>query len=346
MTFRLTFAFGVLVFISHAYAVDPNADFQTRCNAPDVVRCFTFDDANATNSHINPPYPYGNTPKQGAQVTDMQASGTGSLRFTVPSNSGSDSSGSFELNFSDNYSVQFGENQEFYVQWRQRFSPGFLDTKFEGGGGWKQAIIGEGDRPGEKSTSCTQLEIVTQNTLQRGFPQEYHSCGGKDGKYEPFEFRVGAYDNMLQNGDIQGCLHSLLEDDAPKDQYIPPCFGYKPNQWMTFQVRIKIGTWYQNDKNYHKDSIVQVWAAEEGQPSKMVINQSGYDIANTNSTKAKYGKVWLLPYNTGKSKTQVHNTFYVWYDELIISKIKIADPKSTFSDIAPPKIPANLKVKP
>jgi hypothetical protein len=52
------------------------------------------------------------------------------------------------LDFADDFSVQFGEKEEFYVQWRQRFSPEFLSTKFVGGEGWKQVIIGEGSRAG------------------------------------------------------------------------------------------------------------------------------------------------------------------------------------------------------
>ena len=41
----------------------------------------------------------------------------------------------------------------------------------------------------------------------------------------------------------------------------------------------------------------------------------------------RYGKIWLLPYNTGKDPAQVHPTAYTWYDELIISRNKIADPQ-------------------
>jgi hypothetical protein len=41
---------------------------------------------------------------------------------------------------------------------------------------------------------------------------------------------------------------------------------------------------------------------------------------------AKYGKIWLLPYNTGKDPRQAHPTAYTWYDELIISKRRIPDP--------------------
>jgi hypothetical protein len=39
----------------------------------------------------------------------------------------------------------------------------------------------------------------------------------------------------------------------------------------------------------------------------------------------KFGKVWLLPYHTGKSAAQVHPTGFMWYDELIISTAQIAD---------------------
>jgi hypothetical protein len=40
----------------------------------------------------------------------------------------------------------------------------------------------------------------------------------------------------------------------------------------------------------------------------------------------KFGKIWLLPYHTNKSPAQVHPTAFTWYDELIISRTKIADP--------------------
>jgi hypothetical protein len=80
-------------------------------------------------------------------VSDVKASGAGSLRFEIPSNSPADTSGSMWLNFMDYQSVQFGEGQEFFVQWRQRLTQDML-RDFLGGGGWKQVIIGEGDQVG------------------------------------------------------------------------------------------------------------------------------------------------------------------------------------------------------
>ncbi len=118
-------------------------DFAARCRTPGVIRCFGFDSQAEVDPHVMPPG--GQREKRGIVVTDRKASGAGALRFEVPPFSGSDTSGSFWLNFADDLSAQFGEGEEFYIQWRQRFSPEFLETYFEEGGGWKQIIVGEGD---------------------------------------------------------------------------------------------------------------------------------------------------------------------------------------------------------
>ncbi len=280
-------------------------DFQTRCQSPGVVRCFGFDTSEATDPYVFPPW--GQKQKRGKVAQDHKASGKGSLRFEIPPNSHADTSGHFRANFSEDLSVQFGEGQEFYIQWRQRFSHEFLETHYAGAGGWKMLIVGEGDRPGHTANSCTQLEIVVDNSYHGGWPSIYHSCGGKDGRYDP----VG------RGG------------------------GFYPNEWMTFQLHVKIGTWYKNDRNYHRDSGIQLWVAREGRESDLVIDLNpdpailfglpipgtgnGYDLAN-NNPHAKYGKVWLLPYNTGKDPTVTNPVAFTWYDELIISREKIPDP--------------------
>jgi hypothetical protein len=269
--------------------------FALRCASPAVVRCVSFD----TPDQIPEYRGRGTTgivrAGPSALVPDLDctvAVDGCSLRFTIPSHSGAGSSGSWFADFSDDLSVRFGEGEEFYVQWRQRFSRSFLDTRFEGAG-WKQAIIGEGDRAGKVVYSCTQLELVVQNTYQRGYPQMYHSCGGKDGHYEP------------------------LADQSAID--------YEPDQWMTFQVRAKIGTWYKNDRKYRRDSTVELWVGREGEASYRGVMAKDYDIAN-NTPDAKYGKVWLLPYHTGKDAKQDHPVGYTWYDELIVSRAPIPDP--------------------
>jgi hypothetical protein len=293
-------------------------DFDTRKSAPGVFRYFDFDSQAEADPHIRPPW--NQTVKRAKIVTDVRASGLGSLRFEVPSNSPSDSSGSFWLNFADDLSVQFGEGDEFFVQWRQRFSPEFLNAY--GGQGWKQAIIGEGDRPGEAVSSCTQLEIVMNCDPRFMGPTMYHSCGGKDGRYEGLDI----WDDSLGNFVVQNAVDCLYPGFAS-----PPCVKYKSNQWITYQVQIKIGTWYKNDGRYRKDSTIRMWMAEEGKPAVLLIDRSpesgtGYDIANNDAANALYGKIWFLPYNTNKDSSISHPTAYTWYDELILSRQRIPDP--------------------
>lgn len=322
-----------------AAAVAPGATFSERCAQPGVVRCFGFDAASdfnigaggttsgayGHNHGIFPPsgtYDYS----QATQDTSVKASGNSSLRFTVPPNSGSDSSGSFFTNFSTNLSVQFGENSEFFVQWRQRFSSDFLATRFAGGGGWKQIIIGSGDQPGGKwYNSCTALETVLVNGYYRGFAQMYNSCTGSasHGPYDGFQERFGAYDFKLQNARPSPyCLYS-----QKNSSFFSPtgnCLGYAANEWMTFQVRIKTGPRVGDE---FTNSYVTLWIAREGLPSEPAIIWGPYNLsAGSAAEKQKFGKLWLTPYNTGKDASVTNPIAYTWYDELVISRSRIADP--------------------
>jgi hypothetical protein len=298
---------------------DSDTDYKTRCSAPGVIRCFGFDSEGEVKPHLDPAW---DGVYRAVFDPTTKASGTGSLKFTIPTRSPANSSGDFWLDFADDLSVQFGAGEEFYVQWRQRFSPELLETTYKGGNGWKQMVIGEGDRPGHKAYACTDIQIVVENTYQVGAPRMYHSCGKKDGQYEPFQvFSQQQQAWLIQNA--VGCTNYKVTS--------PPCFKYVANRWMTFQVHVKIGTWYQNDKKYRHDSTIQLWVADEGKPSKLVIDMNsgrgtGYDLVNVEPA-AKYGKIWLMLYNTNKDETQDHPTAYTWYDELILSKTRIPDPK-------------------
>jgi hypothetical protein len=297
-----------------------DADFKARCATLGVVRCFGFDSPDEVLPHLDPAW---DGVYRAHVVTDIKASGGGSLRFAIPPFSPANTSGEFWLEFADDLSVQFGAGEEFYVQWRQRFSPELLNTIYKDGNGWKQLIIGEGSRPGHIAYSCTDIHLVVEDTGQHGMPRMYHSCGYKDGEYQGLEVFDPTRQTMLLQNAV-GCPYS--------DIRFPPCAGYKANQWMTFQVHVGVGTWYRNDKNYHRDSTIQLWVAEEGKPSRLVIDMNpkrgtGYDLANPDPAHVKYGKVWLLPYHTNKEKSQNHPTAYTWYDDLIISRNKIPDPK-------------------
>jgi hypothetical protein len=313
------------------------ADFQTRCSQPGVVKCVGFDEpidfnigaggtagAYGQNSGLLAPWATSDYTRA-TRDTAIKATGSSSLKFTIPSNSSADSSGSYFTNFSKDLSVQFGANSEFFIQWRQRFSPEFVSAEYAGGGGWKQIIIGSGDQTGQSFSSCTALETVVQNTYHRGFPRMYNSCTGSasHGPYNTFEEPFGAFDFKEQNGrPAPYCLYS-----QGNTSYFPPignCVGYAANEWMTFQVRIKTGPRVGDE---FVNSYVTLWIAREGRPSELVIDWGPYNLsAGSAAEDQKYGKVWLLPYNTGKDPSVSYPIAYTWYDDLIISRIQILDP--------------------
>jgi hypothetical protein len=294
--------------------------FTARCQQPGVIKCVGFDSASdimggyGSNSGI---FSGATTP---ALDTSVKASGASSLKFTIPPFSGADTSGSYFTNFSSDLSVQFGENQEFYVQWRQRFSPEFISTNYiAGGGGIKQAILTTGDTPSKLWGSCEAIGVVAQTYYYypKRFTILYNSCTGSThhGPYDTF-FEPVPNDFKLQNAmSAPFCLYTNPG---------PGCFGWFPDEWMTFQIRIKTGPRV-NDE--FVNSFVSLWIAREGQASVLAINWGPYYLtAGPLAEDQKYGKVFLLPYQTEKNPTQNHPTAYTWYDELIISKMPIADP--------------------
>jgi hypothetical protein len=252
------------------------------------------------------------------------------LRFNIPSQSEDAAGGSWRINFSDSpFSVQFGANEEFFVQWRQRFNANFLNTFFTNGNGWKQVIIAEGDVVGREAHACVETELVVQNTWQRGLPQMYHSCSVFEGFEEWFN---GDY--KLQNAiPSPYCLYSNNEEGGPGNTTTqPPCFGYVPDEWLTFQIRVKLGprgTAFSSLEGRNvtgfTNTIVQMWAARNGQPSVLIHDWSG--VVLRESAGVEYGKIWLLPFHTNKSSSQVHPLGQTWYDELIVSSEPIAPPK-------------------
>lgn len=300
-------------------------DFNKRCMQPGVFRCVGFDKFSDIKGRQGQPSGIMIGASEPMLDASVKASGASSLKFTIPSKSGADTSGTYFTNFSDDLSVQFGENQEFFVQWRQRFSREFLLTRYKGGGGWKSIIVGTGDQAKKRYYSCTALEVVVNNFYQTGFPVLYNSCTGSasHGPYDGFYERLGGADFKLQNRrPAPYCLYSQKGSSR-----FPPngnCFGYFPDEWMTFQLRIKTGP---RVKDEFANSYVSLWMARENQSSELVIDWGPYNLTAGNPADSQqFGKVWLLPYHTGKDPSEEHPVAYTWYDELIISRSRIADP--------------------
>jgi hypothetical protein len=311
-----------------------SSDFDVRKSAPGVVRWFDFDTPPPVWSGA--PINYGVTP--GNQTTptldtSIKASGAGSLRFDIPSAGTSNASGTFFANFSSDLSKRYGENSEFFLQWRQRFSATMVNYTFLASGGGQQAGIKQmgldaGDYVAPSLpygvrtySTCEAIDVLVQTYYQQRFPISYNSCTGSPshGPYAGFYSNEPGGDFGLQNA--AGCMYS----DYSK------CFRWVADEWLTFEVRIKTGARVNGE---FQNSEYQLWAARDGKAPQLLIDWhpgvNGYfpltaRDGNTNDDQS-FGKVWLLPYMTGKDQVTPHPLAQTWYDELIIAEKPIAFP--------------------
>lgn len=425
----------------HKYA---DSGFPARSTASGVVRAFGFE-TSAEFNHFDQAgggnfYNYGITPINTTtdyslvtQGTDFAADGVDSLKFTIPGTISQDV-GSWYANYSANLATTFGASSDFYMQWRQRFSPEFLTNNWSGGEGFKQLINSLGDpNTSTFSSSCQTIEIPVQNQNNRNLPESYNACPGTGSTSHP---ATVPFETQLPGGDIQfqnfrpdpGCLYSQYHIDTggpPFPHLFPPlgnCFGYSPNEWMTFQIGVHVGprgtqpalgqtgstnltyssgllsghsilsgtisglaanksdcslptlpsceivywpgsgtalahttsnatatagsnivvcylttdgasntTSKTNVANYVGNdefggSYYDMWMARENQPAEWTLHFGPFAIsADTPAANQTFGKIWLLPYDTGRSAVG-YPVAYTWYDDLIISTKRIPDP--------------------
>jgi hypothetical protein len=331
--------------------------FAQKCAQPDVINCFGFDDDAALR--FNWPkgtvcdnafagkqwYDFsasrsglGNTAatvQNGRCVypiidTTVKKSGAGALKFTVPSNSGANSSGYFSEPFRRNSNGTFpyiSPNSSLgavmWGQWRQMFDDAFLSTRYVclGGncGGQKQ-IIWYGNPPNGASSS--QLEVTHNNGWQRKVPTMYGQAG-----YDDYGVQ-----------DVRGCKWLQLDPRGTNDSALytePPCIRYKPNTWMEFTVRIEV-----RGAPNAPESRVQMWV--DGQ---LAVDNPKAKINWGRGDGDGIGQFLISPYHTRKDPNQVHPVAHTWVDDLIISTQPISMGRSSTTVTRLPNAPSNAQLK-
>jgi len=302
--------------------------FTTKCAQPGVLSCFGFDDQKelkygySTNQPacVNDPFiqpRYNISYVRGSEEGNTSAmeqngkciyplvdttkphSGTGSLKFTIPSNSTDNTSGNFTLPFKGvgtTYAVTPG--QSFWFQFYQYFDSAFLTTPYAPGGGWKQVIL-YGNPPFGSNSSGIESTIV--NGYLRGVPQMYGQQGADD----------------YGTQDVRGCYYNF---NGLRTYTEPPCITYKANQWTEFTVQIDVGNISCYGGNPTRGNTrVRMWI-----DGSLAVDYL-YACMNLAGTDGEgYGSFILTPFQTGKDPSQITPTAYTWYDDVIISTQPIA----------------------
>jgi len=345
------------------------SDFATRCAAAGVVKCVGFDSntdlgvtgTSAYGANFGNLNTSGGTCPTGCPAIDttVAASGAGSLKFIQAALSNSGGAGQWFTNFSADLQTQYGSGQDFYVGFRWRANCDFVwsncptntlprNYEADGGGGWKMGLVSAGDPANGSCTqgntttcksSCTEMEVVPQNTFHRGIIQGYHRCPS-EGATINFEEQFNGTDFKYQNAIAGFCPRTEIIDTVPPN--FTHCFPFRADEWIYILIHITIGTW--NGSDGYPNSRVEFWAARDGQ-AKVKIQDYTLTLFNYSASESiKYGKVWLTPYNSGRTGTVSSAVGTIWYDELIITTVEPADPAATTAT-SPPASPSGFKLK-
>ena len=246
-----------------------------------------------------------------------------SLKFTIPSQSSSGASGQWTMRFAPDNSVQFDEGETFGFMWDQKFDRVFIEYPYLNGAGWKQVIIGEADgatcsssNTSTCASSCTDLEIVVQNTFLREFPQIYNSCGvfqpfeigpiyGSDFDRQPHQGNPPPAGSYCFNGAQSACIKYSDGFANPGDQV---------TRWSTWGLQVSLGA---KSGGYFQNSNVKLWMSWKGDPENLIFDYTTNLVASGSGTQ-KYGRAWLLPYHSGKDFNEVHAVSYTWYRNVAV----------------------------
>lgn len=253
--------------------------------------------------------------------TGNQASGQNSIKFIVPSQSSSGASGQIFLDFAADKGTQFGAGQTFWLQWQQKWDRYIFEHSFLDSEGMKQAIITWGDpqtcTPSSQGTCVASnndsLTVVLQNNFQRGYPQVYNYNLDPDGHTFAWEETFGGdfkmqnaipspYCLYLNNG--LNCLH--YSDGLATG-------GDQVTQWATITWQFTLGAL---SGGAWAGSNIKQWWSWNGATARQLWDWTT-DLKVTGSEK--YGKLWLLPYQTNKNPSEVHNVTYTWYANPIVA---------------------------
>jgi hypothetical protein len=268
----------------------------------------------------------------------VKTSGSGSLKFVYPTRSGPGDAGYCQINFTPDNSVQFGQGDTFFVQFRVRLSctllfddcdaqsPSYKTTRrvyrSQDGGttSFKVSIINAGDdaKLSEPVASCTEQELVLVGGVN-GIVAGYHSCGWYDGH----AMRVGRERGRelwdYQPKMTEPAAHCL--NRSPREA-LQDCVLWPADEWVTMTQQVTVGKWAALLRDPARTSNVRIWMQRRGEKPVLVVD---YDrnLRAPDKPFMKYGKIWLLPYMTDKDPRQDHPEAYMWFDELIVSRAPI-----------------------
>jgi hypothetical protein len=284
------------------------------------------------------------------------------IKMTLPTNSDSGAAGQIYANFSAARDVAFGAGSTLQVQFQQKFnrvmSGPFVTVSGPGNDeGFKHMIMSVGDPPitcttgstGTCSTSNSYNQsVVLQNVNAGGFPRGYFYIDTGSPLQTMEDGTTFPGDITWQNQRPSPfCLYS--QGIGHPNETDPPyagCMLYRTgfatptgadsdiSKWATITYKMNIGSYSAGPPPVFTSTRFRLWWAWEGE-SAQFLHDFTADFGAL--VQAGWGKIWLLPYVTGKSNAAAHSTAYAWYKNLIIANENADIPLTTDEPTGTPR---------
>lgn len=181
---------------------------------------------------------------------------------------------------------------------------------------------------GQSYGSSEVNKIVTTTDGPWRIPQWYNSYPGMGPSMNP---RGAGGEYLIQNGDYWCDANAPGTANAGGVVPAARAFVWVPDEWLTFQVRIKVPT-YNATSGFYEGGELQACVARAAQPSQVFFDWrpgvSGYPTSGHTlyTGGLPYGKVLFFPWLTSKDARQDHPVCRTWYDEAIVARRPINDP--------------------
>ena len=303
----------------------PSGDFAARIAAPGVFKYFDFDttaklgiDASAglgytpttsfgyglgTDNSVSNPTPTVNTSKR-------------ALEFSIlgPGPCPAPAGGTWQTRFSDDDSLLFGENSEFYIQFGMQHDGYYTHPNING-----PKISFFGCNGGQAVGSSGDILTVIFNTAGGSGKPFFYTYRPDTGTWG-----LGDYETQFGTGSIQL--------NCPYPWSGPNCYSIAPNAKYYFQFGVQVFNKRADLGNNAWNARVRCWMTFPDGTTKLIVD---YDPATTlnyyplpadpTTPGQKFGKFEFLTYlSHGADGT--HPSFKVWFDQLILSTQRIPDP--------------------
>jgi hypothetical protein len=322
------------------------ADFAQRCAADGAFFCQGFDDDIPAGSEDQPQGVSWDANAQRPTVAD------GVIRMAYPDLSGQSGSGLYFVDFAESHGFEIGPGESLFVQFRARMSQALSETEFFHSDGSrtkpKMLIISDsGEDSGNSSCTANHFVLTTNNMGPNpGDPRSlfpYNRCrptqtithiGPKPGgsrlwDTQPITTTLGrSEDNPgLPVGESVDRRCWSGDDPTQEGDGYEACWTLPTDRWATYQVGLTFDSESYIESQSGREvwnTRVQVWAQADGEARELVVDT----VHPYSRADMGLGRVWLLIFMTKKDPTIPHaGDVYADYDELILSRSRIPDPK-------------------